>query len=667
MLKGKGYFIWQIEKCAPDADTLVARAKAAKLGHLLIKIADGDEIFPNKRDDPNGAKEKLTRESIEKLRKEGIVVWGWSFIYGTTPDPTKQAQRLVQRMADFDLDGAVINAEKLANNPWSSDNARRFMDTLINALPRTGITDPTLALSSYRYPGFHTDFPFDDFMLFCQVAMPQVYWVNRSGGDPLKELQGSFDEYTARYPTKEFIPTGAAYGEQQGTPPNDFYWEARPDQVTMFLNQADAQDFPAVNFWSWQHAWSNRAMWDAIASHPFGAPIQQISTTIRATTTLPAVTSAPDGATLTPPAPSGPNIAIPAVGLPDTADDDGVAIIDVGAPGYQEGIYADSGGQLNAFVRDDRTFTWSQGEVQRSTTYAQWLPRITKTGEYLIEAYIPGINASARRARYHITGVIGQASTTVVELNQLNISDDWARLGFFQLDGGHQFSGMVALNNLVGSEANPDTKIAYGPIRWRRVERTGVKPGYADGFDSPVGTETERREPNTQWGPRRTDWNGDWVDANPFLNHYFLGYHTGVDLNRPADKDKGAPAFAIADGTVTYAGTAFNRDGSPSGFGTLVVIKHDPYIEDTGQETTAFSRYGHMKDIVVKKGDRVRRGDQVGTVWNNGTQAHHLHFDISTTGVLGDNVGHWPGERKTEVVKHYSDPYDFIRSRRPRE
>lgn len=636
MLKGKGLYIWQIEKCGSNnANTLAQRAKDAGLEHIIIKVADGENLFPI--DDPTGSKEALTAASIQAFREAGISVWGWSFIYGTNPDPVKQAQRFIQRLAFFKLDGAVINAEKLSNNPWSVANARKFRDTFINTIERIGIPKSNIALSSYRYPSFHPDFPFDTFMQFCSIAMPQVYWVSPSGGDPVRELLGSFDEYNQDYPTKVFLPTGAAYGEQIGNGDQGYFWQSRPDQITTFLNQTVAMDLPAANFWSWQHAWENRPLWEAIAAHPFKKVAPRVAT----------VSAHPF-----------------VVGASDTTDDDGVAEIAPDQPGYREGVYTN--GRLNIFEREGKKFTWSEGRTDRSTAYAQWLPRIGITGEYLIEAYIPGINATARRARYHITGVVGQAANMVVELNQLNFSDEWARLGFFELDGKHPMSGMVSMTNLVGAESNPAPQVCFGPLRWRRVERNALA-GFADGFDSPVGTADERREPNEKWGPTKTHWNGAWVDANPYLNYYFLGYHTGVDLNLPGDADRGAPAYAIADGTVTYSGEIFNRDGSPSGFGTLVIIRHDPYLSSERQQIVAYSRYGHMKDLLVKKGQRVKRGDKVGTIWNRGTQAHHLHFDISLTGVLETAPGHWPGEKRDDVLKHYVDPYIFIRANRPQE
>lgn len=646
MLRGKGFFIWQIEKCAPDAKTLVARAQQAGLGHVLIKIADGVQPFPLPSDDPTGAKEALTKQSIEALKAAGIGVWGWSFVYGSNPNPQEQARRFVQRMQYFGLEGACINAEHMPNNQWTRENAQWFMDALINALASAGIGNPELALSSYRLISSQPDFPFDVFLQYCQIAMPPVYWIAPNGGDPMRSLQESFNEYHTRYPTKNFVPTGAAYGEMQTIGGSSYYWEARPDQITQFFNQAAALDFPAVNFWSWQHAWEKRTLWDAVAAYPFQQELKPLSATL--------IPTKPNDASVTTRPPGTP---APATGLADTPDDDGVAIIEVGAPGYQEGIYQGSGAQLVSFFRNNMRCTWVKAEPQRSTAYAQWVPRITKSGEYLIEAWIPGINATARRARYQITGVVGQDSTILVELNQLNYTDEWARLGIFELDGNRPFSGMVSLSNLVGPEANPDTQISFSAMRWRRIERAGIMKGYADGFDSPVGTAEERATDKI--------YPGQWVDANPYLNYYFLGYHTGNDLNLPRDMDKGAPCYSIADGEVIFSGPALNRDGSRSGFGNLIVIKHDPYLAPDGRIIVAYSRYGHMTDLVVQKGQHVRRGDHLATIWNVGTQAYHLHFDISLSGVLETNPLHWPGERRQEVEKHYVDPGEFIRMHRP--
>lgn len=639
MLNGKGYFIWQIEKCAPDAATLTQLATRAGLGHVLIKIADGDANYP--LDDPSGVKERLTREGIQALRAAGIQVWGWTFVYGGKPEPEPQAQKFAARAKELGINGLCVSSVNLPGRKWSGAAATRFMQTLVTEAKNLGIANALFALSSSGSIRSNPEFPFDAFMEHCQFAIPQVYWIAKDGGDPVRQLQETFQDYQTRFPTKAIFPSGSAFAGDQNINGEKFYWEARTDQMNMFLNQAMAMNFAAVNFWSWQNALEKRHLWDAIAAYPYNKP----------------VASAPPVQVTAAPAAAAPSAA-PAVTLADTTDDDGIATIGVGDAGYFQGAYENTGAELVSFERNGMKFTWVKGDLTRSSAYAQWVPRITKTGEYLIEAFIPGINATTRRARYHITGVVGQDSTVVVELNQNAYSDEYARLGIFQLDGGQQFSGMVSLNNLLKGDTTDNPQVAFGAIRWRKIERTGgIEPGFCDGFDSPVGTPEERR---TSKVPP-----GGWYDANPFLNLYSLGYHTGADFNMGGDKDRGAPAYAIADGTITYSGQAFNRDGSPSGFGTLIVIKHDPYRAPDGQVIVAYSRYAHMKDLIPKKGDRVKRGDKVGTIWNHGTQAHHLHFDISTTGMLESQPTNWPGSRRQDVVKHYVDPIQFISAHRP--
>ncbi len=90
-------------------------------------------------------------------------------------------------------------------------------------------------------------------------------------------------------------------------------------------------------------------------------------------------------------------------------------------------------------------------------------------------------------------------------------------------------------------------------------------------------------------------------------------FHKGVDL---AAK-RGTPIIAPADGIVTMA-------GKTKGYGNFVVINH---------ENNIVTRYGHLRDIFVKRGQMVRRGDVIGTVGNTGrSTGPHLHFEILVNG-----------------------------------
>ena len=76
---------------------------------------------------------------------------------------------------------------------------------------------------------------------------------------------------------------------------------------------------------------------------------------------------------------------------------------------------------------------------------------------------------------------------------------------------------------------------------------------------------------------------------------------------------KGADVFSSAAGTVVLAETK-------GGYGNLVVIKHD-----YGYET----RYGHLDQILVEKGQKVKKKDLIGKVGSTGrSTGYHLHFEV---------------------------------------
>jgi len=86
--------------------------------------------------------------------------------------------------------------------------------------------------------------------------------------------------------------------------------------------------------------------------------------------------------------------------------------------------------------------------------------------------------------------------------------------------------------------------------------------------------------------------------------------HFGMDFTAP----RHTPIYSTGDGVVERVIRSFG------GYGKQVVINHG-----FGYKT----RYAHMQDFNVKKGDRVKRGDMIGTVGNSGlSTAPHLHYEI---------------------------------------
>jgi len=166
-------------------------------------------------------------------------------------------------------------------------------------------------------------------------------------------------------------------------------------------------------------------------------------------------------------------------------------------------------------------------------------------------------------------------------------------------------------------------------------------------FSAPVGTAAERQTGG--WPP------GEWTDANPYGRLYFLGRHTGSDLNlnKPTwDLDRGKPVYAVADGQVIFAGHLPD-------WGNVIVIRH--WLEDGN---ACYSRYGHLGIVEVTADQEVLRGAGIGTIGRRSGGPYHLHFDLVKSDVLEDDPGHWPGYDLALLNRHYVDPGALIESRR---
>lgn len=85
--------------------------------------------------------------------------------------------------------------------------------------------------------------------------------------------------------------------------------------------------------------------------------------------------------------------------------------------------------------------------------------------------------------------------------------------------------------------------------------------------------------------------------------------HNGLDISAPI----GTPVRATADGVVVFA-------DKESYYGLLICLDH-------GHGFTTL--YGHLKDIRVKVGERVRKGKVIGSVGVTGkTTGPHLHYEV---------------------------------------
>ncbi len=249
-LTGKGFFIWKIQECEGGSQAaIVSVAKAAGLSHVLIKIADG--MNHSNVDKASGT--DFVPPLVQALHAAGIQAWGWHYIYGD--DPVGEAWNGGRRARALGLDGYVIDAEREYKAAGMDVKAQRFSADLRGYLG----TIPA-ALSSFRFPSYHKEFPWSAFLQKSDFNMPQVYWEQSHNAGA--QLTRSFREFQTTTPTRPVIATGSAYGNNG--------WAPTVTDITDFLKTAVSLNIPAVNFYSWDYCRKNLpALWNTIAAFPY--------------------------------------------------------------------------------------------------------------------------------------------------------------------------------------------------------------------------------------------------------------------------------------------------------------------------------------------------------------------------------------------------------------
>lgn len=251
ILKGKGIFIWRIPACENgDPRRIAALAEEASFTHVLIKVAD--TVNPYNIYDAVDHVPPLARA----LKARDIQVFGWHYVTGA--DPLAEANRAIERVQSLDLDGYVIDAEKEYKQPGKREAARRFMERLREGLPNTPI-----ALCSYRYPSYHPQLPWSEFLESCDLNMPQVYWM--LAHDARDQLHRSVNEFYRMPPYRPVVPVGAAFREHG--------WQPTPAEVQDFLSAARSLNLPAVSFYSWDSVRAHLPeVWKVIRDYSWPKP-----------------------------------------------------------------------------------------------------------------------------------------------------------------------------------------------------------------------------------------------------------------------------------------------------------------------------------------------------------------------------------------------------------
>ncbi len=151
--------------------------------------------------------------------------------------------------------------------------------------------------------------------------------------------------------------------------------------------------------------------------------------------------------------------------------------------------------------------------------------------------------------------------------------------------------------------ARVDPKPAETSPPVTRVDPSKAAPGAADGDD-------------------KVDW------AWPAKGKIVTGFSEAASLKGiDIAGTSGQAVAASAGGKVVYAGTGLR------GYGKLIIIKHNG---------TYLSAYAHNKEILVKEGQQVTRGQRIAEMGNTDADQVKLHFEIRRQGKPVDPLRYLP-------------------------
>ncbi len=121
----------------------------------------------------------------------------------------------------------------------------------------------------------------------------------------------------------------------------------------------------------------------------------------------------------------------------------------------------------------------------------------------------------------------------------------------------------------------------------------------------PLGTPLREYQVESIFGKRRDPFNRRWA------------FHNGLDLSAPYR----TPVLSTGPGVIKFAGVKH-------GFGKVVEVDHGNGIS---------TLYGHLHRIVVSRGQKVSKQQQIGELGSTGrSTGPHVHYEIRVDGVARD-------------------------------
>jgi murein DD-endopeptidase MepM/ murein hydrolase activator NlpD len=237
--------------------------------------------------------------------------------------------------------------------------------------------------------------------------------------------------------------------------------------------------------------------------------------------------------------------------------------------------------------------------VQASLAAPKTVPAAAPLGSGGVHVVAAGDTLS-KIARIYGKSVADLAKANNVDASaRLNVGDRIIIPGLRSAPGNANASGaaapIIAEHKSVGAAS--ETEVSANASVFKEV------PQPADGKDATKAAEGTGSLPKFRWPA-----NGRIISAyGPATNGQ---QNDGINIAVPEN----TPVKAAEDGVVAYAGNELK------GYGNLVLVRHpNGYV----------TAYAHAKELLVKRGDQVKRGQVIARSGQSGNvNAPQLHFEI---------------------------------------
>lgn len=230
--------------------TLMTFMKNQGLQYVIIKAAQADTVFK-----VNSAT-NFTTAIVEAGHAAGLKVFGYIYTIGANvPGEVAMANFIFQQGGDGLVYDAEVEWESNTSSSTVGTNGPALATQLCSTV-RSNWPNKFMGLSTWPYRSVHTTLPYKEFAYYCDVIMPQAYWielgdtpsacVTRVNSDWNTWKNGLTGKWTNAI--KPFVMTGQGWSSASGTITPAQVWEFE-NALKTNGNPVSPGGFKNVDYW----------------------------------------------------------------------------------------------------------------------------------------------------------------------------------------------------------------------------------------------------------------------------------------------------------------------------------------------------------------------------------------------------------------------------------